>query len=313
MSHYVYGPVPSRRLGRSLGVSLVPPKTCTYSCVYCQLGRTTDQTVERRSFFPPADILGEIGNALEVKGDVDHITFIGDGAPTLSSDIGLLIGQVKERFDVPVAVVTNGSLLFDARVRAELMAADRVLPTLATAEYKTWRRMHRPHGDLVLYAVIEGLVNFSQEYGGDLWLEVMLVHGLNDSDVSLKALRESIQRIRPGRVDLLTPIRPPTEDWVEVPEPDRVLRAEELLGSSEAMVSEADAPFDAADFGSCREAVLTICSRHPLRERIARDLCTRLNGEGAVEEMLFDEEIHTVRWRGETYLLPHHLVRNAGT
>ncbi len=313
MSHYVYGPVPSRRLGRSLGVSLVPPKTCTYSCVYCQLGRTTDQTVERRSFFPPADILGEIGNALEVTGDVDHVTFIGDGEPTLSSDIGLLIGQVKERFDVPVAVVTNGSLLFDARVRAELMAADRVLPTLATTEYKTWRRMHRPHGDLVLYAVIEGLVNFSQEYGGDLWLEVMLVHGLNDSDASLKALRESIRRIRPGRVDLLTPIRPSTEDWVEVPEPDRVLRAEELLGSGEAMVREAVGSFDAADFGNCREAVLTICSRHPLREGTARDLCTRLNGEGAVEEMLADGEIHTVRWHGETYLLPHHLVRNAGT
>ncbi|NOQ53705.1 MAG: radical SAM protein [Thermoplasmata archaeon] len=313
MSHHVYGPVPSRRLGRSLGVSLVPLKTCTYSCVYCQLGRTTDQTVERRSFFPPADILGEIGNALEVTGDVDHVTFIGDGEPTLSSDIGLLIGQVKERFDVPVAVVTNGSLFHDAQVREELMAADRVIPTLTTTDHKIWRRMHRPHGDLVLYAVIEGLVNFCQEYGGDLWLEVMLVHGLNDSDVSLKALRDSIQRIEPGRVDLLTPIRPPAEDWVEVPEPKRVLRAEELLGSSEAMLREADAPFNASDFGSCREAVLTICSRHPLRERTARDLCMRLNGEGAVEEMLADGEIHTVRWHGETYLLPHNLMRNAGT
>ncbi len=312
MSHYVYGPVPSRRLGRSLGVSLVPPKTCTYSCVYCQLGRTTDQTVERRSFFPPADILDEIRNALDTSENVDHVTFVGEGEPTLSSDIGLLIGQVKERFDVPVAVVTNGSLLFDAQVRAELMAADRVLPTLATAEYQIWRRMHRPHRDLDFPAVIEGLVSFSQEYGGDLWLEVMLVHGLNDCDVSLQALRESIQRIQPGRVDLMTPIRPPTEDWVEVPEPDRVLRAEELLGSGEAMVRETDDPFDASDFGSCREAVLTICSRHPLRERIARDLCTRLNGEGAVEEMLADGEIHAVRWRGETYLLPHNLMRNTG-
>ncbi len=311
MSHYVYGPVPSRRLGRSLGVSLIPPKTCTYSCVYCQLGRTTDQTVERRSFFPSADILGEIGNALDTSENVDHITFVGDGEPTLSSDIGLLIGQVKERFDVPVAVVTNGSLLFDAQVRAELMAADRVLPTLATAEYEIWRRMHRPHKGLDFYAIIEGLVSFSHEYKGDLWLEVMLVNGLNDYDVSLQALRELIQRVGPGRVDLMTPIRPPTEDWVEVPEPKRVLRAEELLGTGDAMVREADDPFNASDFGSCREAVLTISSRHPLRERIARDLCTRLNGEGAVEEMLADGEVHAVRWRGETYILPHHLMRNA--
>jgi hypothetical protein len=114
---------------------------------------------------------------------------------------------------------------------------------------------------------------------------------------------------RPGRKQS---IRPPTEDWVEVPEPKRVLRAEELLGSGEAMVREADDPFNASDFGSCREAVLTICSRHPLRERIARDLCTRLNGEGAVEEMLADGEIHAVRWRGETYLLPYYLMRNTG-
>ena len=299
MSRHVYGPVPSRRLGRSLGVSLVPPKTCTFSCVYCQLGRTTSHTVERRSFFPPADILGEIDIALDVTGRVDHITFVGDGEPTLSSDIGLLIEQAKDRFDIPIAVVTNGSLLYDDQVRADLMAADRVLPTLATAEYQVWRRMHRPHRDLEFSKVIEGLISFSQEYKGDLWLEVMLVHELNDSDASLLALRELVQRIGPGRVDLLTPIRPPTEDWVEVPRPDR------------AMQGEAGGSFNALDFMSCREAVLTICSRHPLRETVARNLCTRLNEERAVDEMLADGEIQSVRWRGEMFLLPYQLVRNA--
>ncbi len=312
MSSHVYGPVPSRRLGRSLGVSLVPPKTCTYSCVYCQLGRTTDQTLQRQSFFPPEEVLEEIRDALgagEAEGAVDHVTFAGDGEPTLCSDLGYLIEAVKEGSDVPVAVITNGSLLHDPGVRSDLMEADRVLPTLATVRPQVWRRMHRPHRGLDLPTMIRGLVEFSQEYEGDIWLEVMLVRGLNDDEGSLRELREVIDTIGPDRLDLLVPTRPPTEPWVEVPDPPSVLRAMEVLGAASALVREADGSFSVSQYASGREALLTIGTRHPLREKDARDICASLEDAGAVSMMLDAGELLRVDYRGEVFLLPRHLIK----
>ena len=182
-------------------MSLVPPKTCTYSCVYCQLGRTTLQTNERRSFFPPADVLSEVMDAVSRSDDIDHITLVGDGEPTLSSDLGLLIDGIKDRTDLPVAILTNGSSLQDEEVRKELSTADRVLPTMTTTDLQVWRRIHRPHEDLVLAEVVRGLKLFSEEYEGDLWIEVMLVGGLNDGEGSLMGLFKALQWVGPDRVE----------------------------------------------------------------------------------------------------------------
>lgn len=308
MNRHVYGPVPSRRLGRSLGVSLVPPKTCTYSCVYCQLGRTTLQTMERRSYFPPADVLREVLERIDAVGPLDHITLAGDGEPTLSSDLGLVVDGIKDRTDIPLAVLTNGSLFHEPEVREELRGADRVLPTLTTNDLQIWRRMHRPHRDLVLSESIRGLRDFREAYEGDLWVEVMMVEGLNDGEGSLQGLFKALQWVGPDRVDVLVPTRPPTDEWVEAPDPDRVLRAVELLGAWNSFSREADGSFAVDGYGDLREALLSIGSRHPLREQAAEDMSRRMGEPGAVTRLVETGEMVRVKYGGDVFLLPRHLT-----
>jgi wyosine [tRNA(Phe)-imidazoG37] synthetase (radical SAM superfamily) len=264
--------------------------------------------MERRSFFPPADVLREVLDAVSGYDELDHITLVGDGEPTLSSDLGLLIEGIKDRTDVPVAVLTNGSMLHYAQVRKDLMRADRVLPTLSTTDLQVWRRMHRPHRDLVLAEVVRGLKEFSEEYEGDLWVEVMMVGGLNDGEGSLMGLFKALQWIGPERVDILVPTRPPTEAWVEAPSPERVLRAVEVLGARDALSEEPDAPFGVGGYSSVQDALLSIGSRHPLREDAAEDISFNMGQQGAVTQMIEDGEMVRVLYRDETFLLPHFLV-----
>jgi wyosine [tRNA(Phe)-imidazoG37] synthetase (radical SAM superfamily) len=264
--------------------------------------------MERRSFFPPADVISEVLDAVSRDEDIDHVTLVGDGEPTLSSDLHLLIDGIKDRTDVPVAVLTNGSLLHDEQVREDLMGADRVLPTLTTNDLQVWRRMHRPHRDLVLAEVMRGLKEFSDEYGGDLWVETMLVGGLNDGEGSLMGLFKTLQWIGPDRVDVLVPTRPPTEDWVEAPSPERVLRAVEVLGASNALSKEEDGPFGVDGYDSVPEALMSIGSRHPLREDAAEELSFEMGQPGAVARMVEEGEMVRVLYRDETFLLPRHLI-----
>jgi wyosine [tRNA(Phe)-imidazoG37] synthetase (radical SAM superfamily) len=264
--------------------------------------------VDRTSYFDPDRIGLEIETALANCGDVDHVTFLGDGEPTLSEDLGQLVRHVKGSFDIPVAVITNGSLLHDPGVREDLMEADRVLPTLSTADPRVWTRMHRPHRSLDLARVMEGLVAFGEEYPGDMWLEVMLVKGLNDGDAGLLALREAIDRVGPGRVDLLVPTRPPTEPWVEVPDPASVLRAEEVLGTGDALLREPDGSFSVPDGSDVRETLVAIGSRHPLREEVAEDICARMDSAGEASRMVEEGRMARVRYRGEVFLIPQHLT-----
>lgn len=178
----VYGPVPSRRLGPSLGVDPIPFKTCNYNCVYCQLGRTTPVTNERKDFFPREAILAEVEAALKAHqpGEMNYITFVGQGEPLLCASIGWLIRQVKALTDIPVAVITNGSLLFMPDVREDLRAADVVMPSLDAADEETFRRINRPWAKLQIALIIEGMVAFREMFENQLWIEVMLVKGLND-------------------------------------------------------------------------------------------------------------------------------------
>ena len=253
--------------------------------------------------------MAEVSEALDATARVDHVTLVGDGEPSLSKDLGLLIGQIGGRSDVPVAVVTNGSMLHDRQVREEMMAADRVLPTLATAEPEVWQRMHRPHRDLDLSKVVQGLLEFSQDYEGDLWVEVMLVQGLNHDEASLVALGELLQRIGPDRLDLLVPTRPPAESWVKAPDPARVLRAMEVLGVPEALAMEFDGPFSVSNHSSGREALMAIGSRHPLREEDAEEICRLLDDGGAVAGMVEEGQLVRVDYREEVFLMPRHLVK----
>ena len=181
MSRFTFGPVPSRRLGFSLGVDIIPAKTCSYDCIYCQIGRTQETLDEPRAYFYPATVAAEVAQAVALAPRVDHITFSGSGEPTLNTLLGEMIRAVKSRTSVPIAVITNGSLLHRADVRAQLAGADVVLPSFDGATEAVFTEVNRPHKSITLARVIEGLKALRRDFHGQIWLEIMLLHNINDS------------------------------------------------------------------------------------------------------------------------------------
>lgn len=232
---FVFGPVPSRRLGNSLGVDLVTFKACSFDCVYCQLGRTTEQTVERRRFVPPELVVAEVGEVLASGTAVDYVTVSGSGEPTLSVDIGRVIRDVKAMTQVPVAVLTNGSLLWREDMRAELAAADLVVPSLDAGRPETFARVNRPRGP-DFATLVRGLREFTMGYAGAVWLEVMVVGGLNDTVGEAEAIVAALEGARVDRVQVNTVARAPAEAWVEAASAERLAEL--------AAVLEALAPVD---------------------------------------------------------------------
>jgi wyosine [tRNA(Phe)-imidazoG37] synthetase (radical SAM superfamily) len=217
MTHkYIFGPVLSRRLGLSLGIDLIPFKTCSYNCVYCECGPTTDKTISRQGFFPAEQVISELRDVLASRPPLDSITLAGSGEPTLSRSLGLVITSVKREYpEYTLSVLTNGSLMTDKGVREELVAADRVIPTLTSVFQKTFERFHSPHPSLSIEAIIDGMVQFREMYAGALWLEVFIIPGLNTTPAELAGLKGAIERIDPDQVQLNTLDRPPAEGWVE--------------------------------------------------------------------------------------------------
>ncbi|HUT64454.1 MAG TPA: radical SAM protein [Anaerolineae bacterium] len=208
---YIFGPVPSRRLGLSLGLDVIPLKTCTLNCIYCEVGRTTRQTLTRDEYVSSEDVLNELKEFLQRDIKIDWITFSGSGEPTLNSSIGEMIENIKSMTNIPVCVITNGTLLWDQQVRLDILKADAVIPSLDSACEHTFQILCRPHPDLHINNIIEGLVRFRKEYQGKIWLEILFVKGVNDSREELEALRDAIQRIKPDAIHLNTVVRPPAE------------------------------------------------------------------------------------------------------
>jgi wyosine [tRNA(Phe)-imidazoG37] synthetase (radical SAM superfamily) len=228
-TRFVYGPVPSRRLGLSLGLSIVPHKTCTIDCVYCQCGRTTRKTLRRESFFPIAEILAQVDEAVR-SHHTEFITFSGEGEPTLNLDIGRLIRRLKAKHDIPVAVITNSTLLTDSRVRRDLYPADLVVPSLDAADQRTFARVNRCHRGLKVDAIVDGLRIFRRFCQGQVWLEIMLVKGINDSPEHLVKLRKAVAAIGPDRVHLNTVVRPPAERTARPLSHDDLEQVRKLFG-----------------------------------------------------------------------------------
>ncbi len=204
----VYGPVPSRRLGRSLGIDLVPFKTCSYDCIYCQLGRTTVQITALASGISLAGVLDELAERLAQGPTPDYIGLAGSGEPTLHPELGRLIDDIKRLTAVPVAVLTNGSLLWRPAVREALAAADLVLPSLDAGDPATFQRVNRPHPDIPFAQMVEGLVDFAAAYRGELWLEVFVLRGITDDAAAIAKIAAIAERIHPARVQLNTATRP---------------------------------------------------------------------------------------------------------
>ena len=221
---YLYGPVPSRRLGRSLGIDLVPFKTCTYDCIYCQLGRTTNKTMERRPYAPVKDILNELKIKLAMGEPPDYISIAGSGEPTLHSSIGEIIGMIKNMTTIPVAVLTNGSLLYLWEVRAALMQVDLVIPSLDAGDEQLFHYVNRPHAAISFDHMVKGLIDFAREFPGEIWLEVLLLGGVTGISSEVEKIASIISIIQPARVQLNTAFRPPAEN-IAFP-----LSAEQLLG-----------------------------------------------------------------------------------
>ena len=274
---YVFGPVPSRRLGRSLGVDPLPLKTCDFSCVYCQLGRTHPLVVDRQEYLPAEEIACEVEEALArvEPGSVDWLTFVGSGETTLHSRLGWMIRRLRKVTELPVAVITNGSLLQRRRLREEIAAADAVLPSLDAANPTVFERINRPHRSLDLAGVIAGLVAFRRRYTGRLWLEVMLVRGVNDSRDALEELAEALRRIQPDEVQINIPSRPPAEDWVRPPTEAALERACRILGGA-CPVTQPTAQGVALELaGDLADGLLGILRRHPLRDEELAAALTR--------------------------------------
>lgn len=261
---YIYGPVPSRRLGISLGISPIPKKTCNYSCIYCQLGRTDHLTNTRKMFFPVEEILAEFEEILTSGVDFDVVTIVGEGEPTLYLGLGELINELKKRTNRPLAVITNGALLYDPDLRAELQNADIVLPTLDGYDEKSFRKINRPHGKIHFEQVQQGLELFGKEYPGQLWIELMLIAGVNDDDQSLRKYSELLKTIKHDRLYINTPVRPPTESYARAVDQEKMHHAIDILGGISIDFLES-AGFH-SDIADDYEAILSIIKRHPMNQ-----------------------------------------------
>jgi wyosine [tRNA(Phe)-imidazoG37] synthetase (radical SAM superfamily) len=235
---YLYGPVPSRRLGRSLGIDIVPLKVCMLDCVYCQLGRTAEKSIKRKNYTDIEAVLTELNKRLAAGLKADFITISGSGEPTLHANLGELVENIKKITDIPVAIITNGILLDRPDVRADCAKADVVLPSLDAGDEQTFQRINRPHKDFSIEKLISGLCAFRNEYDGQIWLEVFLVEGLNTADEQIAKIRDAIKRIRPDKVQLNTAVRPTAEPNIKNVDANRLQSIADKLGERCEVVAD---------------------------------------------------------------------------
>jgi wyosine [tRNA(Phe)-imidazoG37] synthetase (radical SAM superfamily) len=296
---YLFGPVNSRRLGLSLGVDLIPRKTCPYDCIYCEVGPTTRQTGERLEYDTEA-IIAELAAYLAApEAELDFITLAGSGEPTLNLGIGRIIRAIKEMTKTPVAVLTNGALLYLPEVRRELLAADVILPTLVSAREETWRAINRPLPEMSLERILEGLEALRREYRGQIWLEIMVLKGLNDSEEELSALRRVIKRLAPDRVQLNTAVRPGVEAAARPLTQEEMAAVAAFLGEGAEVIASCSRAADAgSDISDAR--LLSMLSRRPMT---AADLAQALGLPLEVVEA-------RLQCLGEAGLISHKYHRN---
>ncbi len=304
-----FGPVPSRRFGRSLGVNNIPPKHCSYACQYCQLGPTEGVTLRRRPFHLVRDLVRSVEQRVAVCRDrgerIDYLTFVPDGEPTLDALLGEEIRSLRS-LGIPVAVITNASLLWRPEVREDLAEADVVSVKIDTADPRTWRRLNRPAPPLALPTVLQGLTRFAWDFPGETWTETMLVAGINDDLEGLALLGSVLERIDPARAYLAVPTRPPAVPSVAPPPEEAVLVAYELLREHvarlELLAHPEEGPFGVG--GDPVEDLMGILAVHPMREEGAR---AYLEGSGAdpavLDHLLTKGWVARVRYDGKGFVV----------
>ena len=286
----IFGPVPSRRLGRSLGVDLVPFKTCPYDCIYCQLGRTTNKTIERRPWVPLEAVLAELKEKLAAKPD--YITLSGSGEPTLFSRLDELIAGIRSMTDIPVAVLTNGSLLWQKEVRRQLMDAHLVIPSLDAGHSSMFQAVNRPHESISFGAMLEGLIAFREEYRGGYWLEVFLLSGHTAVDREISRIAECVRRIKPDCVQLNTATRPTAENYAVMVDRMRMVDLAARFDPPAEVIADYRGVHAQSDFKAGRNSVLEMIQRRPCSlEDIADGLNMHRN-----EAIKYVEELDAEGW-----------------
>jgi len=304
-----FGPVPSRRLGRSLGINNIPPKVCTCSCVYCQLGRTLKMQVERQSFYEPAEVLRDVQDkvedAIETGETIDYLSFVPDGEPTLDVNLGREIGLLRP-LDIKVAVISNASLIWREDVRDELVKADWVSLKMDSVQERTWRRVNRPYGTLSLDLILGGALEFASGFRGELTTETMLVEGLNDREDDLREIADFLACLRPATAYLAIPTRPPAEKWVRPPSEAVVNRAYQVFSEKvdrvEYLIGYEGNAF--AFTGDVMEDMLSITAVHPMREDGVDDFLARAEADwGVVRQLVAREQLVEAEYGGHRFYL----------
>ena len=304
----VFGPVPSRRLGRSLGVNNIPYKVCTYACVYCQIGNTLKMQVERQKFYEPSRIFEEVERRVEdiEKENIklDYITFVPDGEPTLDLNLEKEVRLLRS-LGYPIAIITNSSLIYEQDVRNALLNFDYVSLKIDAITEEMWKRVNRPHKELKLSKILDGILEFKDEYEGKIVTETMLVGGL-DYDGELEKMAEFLPDLNPDIAYIAIPTRPPAERWVTQPNEELVAKAYEIFSEKLNRV-EYLIGYEGNEFVSLenvREDILKITAVHPMREEAILELLKKGDAsEGLLEDMLNKNELKKVEYQGHVYYL----------
>ncbi len=304
-----FGPVPSRRLGQSIGINNIPPKICTYSCIYCQLGRTHTLQITRKPFYTPqeivADVKQKIEGAKEKKEAIDYLTFVADGEPTLDSNLGVEIGLLKTT-GIKIAVITNSSLIWRKDVRDDLSKADCVSLKIDTVDQEIWHRINRPYGSLKLRDILDGMSEFSHLFSGDLVTETMLIQDVNDETEGLEKVAEFIAGLSPKKSYISIPIRPPAEKWVKSAGENKINRAFQIFKEpgieAEYLIGYEGNAF--AFTGNIEEDLLGILSVHPIREDGVRELLSKANANWSIiEKLLVQKKVIQTEYNGKKFYM----------
>ncbi|MDH7598077.1 MAG: radical SAM protein [Sedimentisphaerales bacterium] len=302
---YIFGPVASRRLGRSLGVDIVPAKYCTLDCIFCEVGRTTVKTTERRPYVLPGQIIQELQARLKDLPQPDYITITGSGEPTLNSGLGRIITQIRAVSSTPIALLTNGTLLYRPDVRQDACQADVVLPTLDAPDQQTFELIHRPDPSITLQMVVDGLIEFRRQYHGQIWLEVFVVDQVNTDPRKVESLKAMIDRIRPDKIHLNTAVRPTAEPAVPVPSLSTLRRIAATLGPAcELIVDPGDLrAYQAYQKGLDDKSILALLQRRPSTlDQLANGLAAPASQvQAAIDRLLKSGQITAETWTDQVF------------
>ena len=303
MTSCIFGPVPSRRLGRSLGIDLIPHKTCTYDCLYCQVGPTTNHTATPNEHIPLNTVIKELKTKLDTHPD--YITLSGSGEPTLYAPLADLIDRIKDLTDIPIAVLTNGSLLWQPHIRQSLMRADLVAPSLNAGSPATFQKINRPHPDITFDKMLEGLIQFRREFTGQYWLEVFIIEGINTDPAEIQNLAHCIARIDPDRVQLNTATRPTADPSVLAVAPDKLRQIAAQISDKAEVIADFPHKTDRELSSAQCLDVLNLLQRRPCSlDDIAAGLALKpYQASKYVDELLTAQKIIRQTKNNKTYYL----------